>query len=179
LVLDKIVVMKEKDGAMEMTQHVKWMKEALLEAEKAMDHGEIPVASILVAGDKELCRGQTQVVRRGSIAAHGELFTLLEAKSAVFTADRPIALYTTLEPCLMCLGAAIQTGIDLLVYGMDAAPDGGTSLRDAIVNSGQSAPKIVPHILESEQVSLMKQFVIRHPNSPAIPYVQALLKKYS
>jgi tRNA(adenine34) deaminase len=158
--------------------HEHWMRSALELAVDAMKHGEIPVASVLVGGDHKIAEGQTQVRRRGSIAAHGELFTLLEAKGEIWTADRPLIVYTTLEPCLMCLGAMIQTGVDEVVYGMDAAPDGGTRYADAIKAGGQTPPKVTAHILEYEQVALMRDFLRMHPDSPAIPYVRDMLRAY-
>lgn len=158
--------------------HDYWMRLALDEAEKAMSFGEIPVATILVSNGKEIGRGQTSVRRKDSIVAHGELFTLLEAKSKVWTAERPLVMYTTLEPCLMCLGASMQVGIDTIVYGMDAAPDGGTRFAADIRKAGQTVPKIVPHVLENESVSLMRRFLIQYPNSPAVSYVKAMLGIY-
>lgn len=158
--------------------HEYWMRLALEEAKAAMEIGEIPVATIIVAGGKELARGQTQVKRRESIVAHGELFALLDVKNRIFTADRPIILYTTLEPCLMCLGATMQTGVDEIVFAMDAAPDGGTRYVDDILKGGQAVPKITAHILEDEEIALMKEFLERFPDSPAAPYVKDLLKPY-
>jgi tRNA(adenine34) deaminase len=155
-----------------------WMKLALDEAEKAMEFGEIPVATLLVAKDKELTRGQTQVRRRESIAAHGELFALLEAKGRVWSAEKPLIIYTTLEPCLMCLGAAIQTGVDKIIYGMKAAPDGGARYVDDISRGGQPAPAVIGGLYEQAEVELMKKFLEMYPNSPAAPYVRDLLNPY-
>lgn len=159
--------------------HEYWMRLALEEAKTAMEMGEIPVATVIVAGDEEFARGQTQVKRRESIVAHGELFALLEAKNRIYAAKRPLVLYTTLEPCLMCLGATMQTGIDEIVFAMDATPDGGTRYVEDIVAKGQFAPKITPHILEQEEVTLMLEFLKRYPDSPAIPYVKDLLNPYT
>jgi len=158
--------------------HDHWMRLALEEAEKAMSFGEIPVATILVANGKEIGRGQTLVVRKGSIVAHGELFTLLEAKGQVWTAERPLVLYTTLEPCLMCLGASMQVGIDTIVYAMDAAPDGGTRFAADIRKGGQTVPEIIPHVLENEAVALMRRFLIKYPKASAVSYVKAMLAIY-
>lgn len=159
-------------------QHEKWMRVALEEAETAMQFDEIPVASILVAGDHEISRGQTQVKRRESIAAHGELFTLLNAKGQIYSDNRPLIIYTTLEPCLMCLGACIQTGVDEIVFGMFARPDGGTRFVNDIIEGGQKAPEVTSGVLEMAQVDLMRTFLVRCPDSPATPYVRELLAAY-
>ena len=158
--------------------HEYWMKEALREAERAMANGEIPVAAILVSSGIELTRAQTQVFRQKSIVAHGEYFALLQASTAVWTAKRPLIIYSTLEPCLMCLGASMQAGVDEIVFAMDAAPDGGARYADEIVKGGQKPPKIVAHCLESESVALMRRLLVENPQQPAIPYVKEMLLKY-
>lgn len=164
---------------MDGSERVKWMRLALEEAKLAMEVGEIPVASVLVGGGMELGRGQTLVKRKESIAAHGELFVLLEAKGKIYSAKRPLEIYTTLEPCVMCLGAAMQTGVDRIIYGMDAAPDGGTRYVNEFRRLGQAAPEIISGVLVEEQVALMREFLKRYPNSPAAPYVRAMLEPYS
>jgi hypothetical protein len=72
----------------------------------------------------------------------------------------------------------MQTGVDKIVFGMKAAPDGGANLRDAVIQSGQNAPEIVGGVLENESLELMKKFAHRFPDSPAIPYVKAMIKPY-
>jgi len=155
-----------------------WMQLALEEAEKAMEFGEIPVATILVAGTKELTRSQTMVRRKESITAHGELFALLEAKGQVWSAERPLVIYTTLEPCLMCIGACLQTGVDKIIYGMKAAPDGGARYINDIAKGGQTPPEVTGGLMEEQSIILMRKFLDIHPNSPAIPYVKALINVY-
>lgn len=160
---------------MENKSHEYWMHLALEEAERAMQEGEIPIAAILVSNGKELGRAQTQVSRRGTLAAHAELLTILEINGKLWTAEHPLIIYTTLEPCLMCLGAAMQVGIDEIVYGMTAAPDGGIRFTDTIREKEQIPPKIIGHILEEKSVALMKHFLIENPNHPSVRYVHALL----
>jgi len=158
--------------------HEYWMRIALQEAEQAIANGEIPVAAILVADGQELARAQTQVSRRGSIVAHGEFFALLEAGARVWTAKRPLIIYSTLEPCLMCLGAAMQAEVDEVVYAMDAAPDGGTRFQNDIIRGNQKPPRITRHVLQEESVALMKQLLVVNPGQPAVPYVKAMLAAY-
>lgn len=154
-----------------------WMREALGDAEAAMEYAEIPVASILVGDGLEITRAQTQVRRRGSIAAHGELYAILDAKASIYEyAD--LTIYTTLEPCLMCVGACLQAGVKHVVFGMRAAPDGAASLSSAIRDSGQPAAEIEGGLLEEDSVALMVTFRERFPDSPAIPYVNAMLAEY-
>lgn len=159
-------------------EHDQHMREALKEARNAMSNGEIPVGSVLVAGSNIIGRGQTQVKRQDSIAAHGELFLILEARGAIFRCERPLVLFTTLEPCLMCLGAMMQAGVDRVVFGMKAGPDGGTRYVREIAAQNQIAPDVVGGVLEDEQVQLMKDYLMASPTSPGAPYVRELLGFY-
>lgn len=154
---------------------IHWMSLALEEASSAMEQGELPIGCILVAGGSELGRGQTQVSRTGSMTAHGEILTLLEANGRLFTCERPLELYTTLEPCLMCLGAAINCGVDRIIFALEARPDGGTSLSNAITKSGQQVPVIIPHVMREEARNLMRSFVDKNPEHFGLPYAKLLV----
>lgn len=153
-----------------------WMKKALEEAKKAMEQGEHPIGCVIVAGDTELTRGQTSVARYGTITAHGELLALKDAGWEIFSAGRPLIIYTTLEPCLMCIGAAMQCTVDEIVYAMPAIPDGGTKYMDSISNMGEKVPIIRSGVLFDEAVDLMKQNLVKNPNHAGIEYAKTLLK---
>lgn len=157
-----------------------WMGEALKLAKEGMEkYNELPIATILVANDKEIGRGVTANVRENGIIAHGELFVLLNAKRKLFSCERPVVLYTTLEPCIMCLGASIECGIDKIVYGMPALPDGGVCYADKIRGIKENIPEIIGGIMEKEEYELMQHFVKTHDeSSPAWYYVTNMLKDY-
>lgn len=154
------------------------MEEALALAEAAMEFGEIPVACFLVSENgTRVTSSQTLVRRRGSIAAHGELFAVLEAGDRIWSSGR-LAIYTTLEPCLMCLGACAQAEIDSVFFGMRAKPDGAGTVASEIAAHVANIPKVTGGFMESEAVSLMRSFVERWPDSAAIPYVNNMLSFY-
>lgn len=163
---------------MSAVEDEKWMNLALDEARLAMKNGEIPIAAILVSGGKELSRSQTMVSRKGTLAAHGELFALLEANGKLWAAEHPLIIYTTLEPCLMCVGAAMQVGVDEIVFGMEAAPDGGARYQEAIAKGGQKVPVVRGGVLEAECLTLMRRLPIELPSQPAVGYVKAMLAYY-
>lgn len=164
---------------MQRIDHEKWMRIALEEAEKALGEGELPIGGVLTSRDLVLATTQTSVKRRGSICAHGELIVLLETgDQKLFSADRPVHLYTTLEPCLMCLGAAMQCRVDNVIYGMRCAPDGGVALVETIQSIGQDVPSIVSGVLENECVDVFSRWP-HGPEHPAYGYVRAILSPYS
>ena len=151
------------------------MRKAIEEAELAMREGELPIAAILVSASGELARAQTQTGRKKSMAAHGELFAILDAGAKVFTAKHPLTIYTTLEPCLMCIGAAMQCQVDRIVYAMPADPDGGSRFVSTFAAGGQKPPEIQGGILAKEAVQLMKKFVKENPNHFGLGYAKSLL----
>ena len=154
----------------------KWMRVAIEEAKRAMEQGEHPIGTVLVGGDKILTKGQTSVVRHGTITAHGELVALRDAGWRVFSAERPLTIYTTLEPCLMCIGAAMQCGVDEIVYAMPAKPDGGTKYIKDIAKQGEQVPKIRGKVLLQEAIDLMKENITRNPDHPGLNYAKELLQ---
>jgi len=159
--------------------HQHWMRIALEEAERAMGSGELPIAAILVSNSEEVIREQTQVSRMGSMTAHGEVLALMRAGTKLFAGSKPLILYTNLEPCLMCLGAAMQCGVDEIVYGMDCAPDGGIRYVDCIKQGGQTTPRITRQVREAGSVELFRRFLLNNPSHFAVNYVRALLEPYT
>ena len=163
-----------------MRDDLYWMSEAIKLAEDGMkEYSELPIATILVANDKEIGRGVTANVREGGVIAHGELSVLLAAKRQVFTCEHPLVLYTTLEPCIMCLGAAIECGVDKIVYAMPAPPDGGVCYADGMRGIKEKIPEIIGGVLESNEYLLMKKFISTHDETnPAWYYVNQLVNDY-
>lgn len=156
-----------------------WMRQALGEGAEAVKNGELPIAAILVAGDSEIGRAQTQTGRRKSMTGHAEMWALIEAQREVYSKSRPLTIFTTLEPCLMCLGAAMQCGVDEIVYAMPAAPDGGTRFASEIAKSDQHFPVIRRGVLEPDAVKMMQRFVAEHPEHPGIRYARLLVAGFS
>lgn len=165
---------------MALNKDIYWMKKALELANEGMEaYGELPIATILVAGDTEIGRGVTSNVREEALIAHGELLVLLEAKRKALFCERPLVLYTTLEPCIMCLGAAIESGVDKIVYGMPALPDGGTCYAPKMIGVKEKIPEIIGGILEDEEYALMKKFMVTHDSSSsAWYYATQLMEAY-
>jgi tRNA(adenine34) deaminase len=98
-----------------------WMAVALDEAAAAPAHGDVPVGAIVVRRDEVLARRHNERELTGDPTAHAEVLALRDAAAAVgsWRLDG-CTLYVTLEPCLMCGGAALNARLPRLVYG---APD--------------------------------------------------------
>jgi tRNA(adenine34) deaminase len=94
------------------------MREALLEAEKAKKEGEVPVGAVLVKDENIIARGHNKPVSKNDPTAHAEIVAIRSAceKTQNYRLSG-CELYVTLEPCAMCLGAAVQSRIKRLVFG--------------------------------------------------------------
>jgi tRNA(adenine34) deaminase len=147
-----------------------FMKKALEQAEKALDAGEFPVGCVLVHQNRILATG----ARKGTIGNlpneidHAEMIALKRlAGMDINTSKKKIVLFTTMEPCLMCLGAIILGSISEVVYAYEDVMGGGTNcdltkLPSLYTNNPIS---IVPHILRQQSLELFKTFFQNPVNS--------------
>lgn len=95
-----------------------FMREALLEAQKAADNWEVPVGAVLVQNGKIVARGCNLVEELRDSTAHAEIICIREASNKLRSWRlSETTLYVTLEPCPMCAGAILQARIDTLVWG--------------------------------------------------------------
>lgn len=151
-----------------------WIQVATDLAATAMIEGEVPIASLVVAGGSELSRAVTEVHRVGSIVAHGEVAALRNAGNEIGQAERPLVVYTNLEPCLMCVGAALQAGVDEVVYAM-RAPDGAAKTAALLNSAGELSVVVRMAGDESASRSRFEEYVRRWPDAPGATYVRRLL----
>ena len=88
------------------------MKEALVQAKKALKKGEVPIGAVVVLGDEIIGRGYNQPITMKDPTAHAEIIALKEASNRLenYRLNEAI-IYTTLEPCLMCAGALVHARI--------------------------------------------------------------------
>src|SRR5258708_37229472 len=101
------------------------MLQALKEAKKAFDEGEVPVGAIITMKEKIIARGHNQVERLNDPTAHAEIIALTSAFNFLSSKYLPEAtIYMTVEPCLMCAGALFWSKIARVVYGTDDEKNG-------------------------------------------------------
>ncbi|MBX9693549.1 MAG: nucleoside deaminase [Cyanobacteria bacterium] len=107
------------------------MHDAITEARNGLEEGGIPIGSILVRQGKIIGRGHNRRIQFGDPTAHAEI-DCLRAAGRMKT-YRDTILYSTLMPCAMCAGAAIQFGVPLVIAGEDRT---FPSARQAMEESG-------------------------------------------
>lgn len=96
----------------------KFMKEALKEAKKAYDNGEIPIGAIIVKDGKIIARAHNQKEEKNDATKHAEIIAIQKASKKVqgWRLEN-CEMYVTLEPCMMCTGAIIQSRIKKVYIG--------------------------------------------------------------
>jgi tRNA(adenine34) deaminase len=113
-----------------------YMREALAEAEKAYQKGEIPVGAVAVKEGVIIGRGHNQKEELNDPTAHAEMTALRQAGQALggwrLTG---VTLYTTLEPCPMCAGALVMARAERLVYAVEDPKSGACGSVLDIVRS--------------------------------------------
>lgn len=103
---------------MELYTDEYFMREALKEAERALESNEVPVGAVVVCKNRIIARGHNQTERLTDATAHAEMLSITAAANYLGSKYlNECTLYVTLEPCVMCAGALHWTQLQKLVYG--------------------------------------------------------------
>ncbi len=98
--------------------HEEYMQEALIEAQKAAEMGEVPIGAVIVLEGKIIARAHNEMESRKDATAHAEILAIQRASEVVGNWRLTGAsLIVTLEPCPMCSGAIRLSRISELIYG--------------------------------------------------------------
>lgn len=134
-----------------------YMRMALGEARRAMEHGEIPVGAIVVAGGRITGRGHNLTETLHDVTAHAEMQAITAAaneRAGKYLDDA--TLYVTLEPCLMCAGAIGWSQLRRVVIGARDERRGYTSLTR--VSPFHPRAEVEWGVLADECAALMVEF---------------------
>lgn len=95
----------------------RWMRVALARADEAGALGEVPVGAVLVVDGGEVASAHNRTLSDCDPSAHAEIVCLRAAAASIGNHRLAGTLYVTLEPCAMCMGAALQARVEAVVYG--------------------------------------------------------------
>lgn len=136
------------------------MKQALQEADKALNADEVPIGAVIVMNEKIIARGFNQVETLNDSTAHAEIIALTSAFNFLgskYLSDATI--YVSVEPCTMCCGALYWSKIGKLVYGASDPKHGGLSLNVGMnKNILHPKTKVIKDILADDCAILLKDF---------------------
>lgn len=133
-----------------------FMKEALRQAEKAFEEGEIPVGAVIVADNIIIAKAYNQTELLNDATAHAEMLAITAAESHLGTKYlNECTLYVTLEPCAMCAGALYWTQIGKVVFAA-ADEKRGYTIHDK--NLLHPKTKLLKGVLEEQASKLVTDF---------------------
>jgi tRNA(adenine34) deaminase len=151
------------------------MEEALVEARRSLDVDEFPVGAVVVLGEEVVARAHWTGAASRRLLDHAELLALLEAERGGKVSRRQerqeATLYTTLEPCALCMGAAMSFLLGRIVFAAEAPVDGAANLPHVWAPPNGHPPDGVPYALpelaggvcREESIALIAEWAGRDP----------------
>ncbi|MEX0860187.1 MAG: nucleoside deaminase [Cucumibacter sp.] len=133
---------------------LKFFEAAYAEAQKGLAEGGIPIGSVLVRDGQIIGRGHNQRVQKGDAILHGEMDCLHNVGRQ--KTYRDTVLFTTLSPCMMCTGTAIQFGIPRVIVGESRNFKG---FQDLLSLSGSQ----VVDLDDARCIKMMGDFIAANP----------------
>ena len=160
-----------------------FMQQVLALAAKALEYGEFPIAAIVVLDEEVISQGTTSEQREKRYLGHAELVALEAADrlGLSFEARSRASLYTNLEPCLMCMGAAMSFFLGQLVYALESPGDGAVELvrgwaRKEDDLPGYQIPKIAGGLLRDESAMLFEEYASWKEPGPMRDWAETLAR---
>jgi tRNA(adenine34) deaminase len=158
-----------------------YMQQVLALAANALKTGELPIAALLVLDDEVIASAATAEKREKRFLIHAELLALEEADRLrlPMAVRRQVKLFTNLEPCLMCIGAAMSFFVGEIYYGLESPSDGAVNLvsnwrRKEEDFAAYQLPKITGGLLRQESIRLFEQYVAVQPPGPMHDWAKTL-----
>ena len=146
---------------MDRESDIKFMLEALKEAEKSANFDEVPVGAVIVKDGKIIARGHNLRERKNDPTAHAEIEAIRKAcKKLKSWRLEGCTIYVTIEPCSMCAGTLLWTRIQRIVYGASDPKGGalGSSYNLFEVKNINHKVEITRGVLENRCAELMTSF---------------------
>ncbi|MBP3941988.1 nucleoside deaminase [Sphingobacteriaceae bacterium WQ 2009] len=133
-----------------------FMRQALQEAQEALKLDEVPIGAVIVSNGKIIGKGHNLAERLKDVTAHAEMQAFTAAANYIggkYLTD--CTLYVTIEPCVMCAGAAYWTHISRIVYGAKDEKRGYSNFHDKLLHPKTT---VTAGVLEEECGELVKSF---------------------
>ncbi len=140
-----------------------YMKEALKEAQKAFLIDEVPIGAIAVVDKKIVARSFNLIESMKDATRHAEILIINELSKIYGRRLNDVTIYVTIEPCIMCAGALVQSRIKKLVYGARDKKFGGVRSLYEICEDKRLNHRIEVEelVLNEECARIMKEFFKR------------------
>ncbi|KHO61544.1 adenosine deaminase [Thermoanaerobacter sp. YS13] len=139
----------------------KFMEEALKEAKKSYELGEVPVGAVIVKNGEIIAKGHNQKESSNNATAHAEIIAIREACRRLGNWRlEDCSLYVTMEPCPMCAGAIVEARIKRVYIGTESPKEGAAGSVINILNNKDlgTSTEVYFGIMEEEAKGLLKKF---------------------
>lgn len=152
------------------------MEECISLAREAMRLGEVPIAAIVVWNDQVVGWGWNELNAKRDRTMHAEIAAFRDAAGRYPTNAEDLILVSTLEPCIMCAGAAMLCGVGSIVYGLRAPADGGMGRIKPPESPESKMPCVTGPMMEDVIFQLFEEWLRLHAEEgPQRKYVTQLL----
>lgn len=144
-----------------MKINTNYMEIALAEAQKAMEHGDVPIGCVIVRDGKIIAQNHNRVELDQDSTAHAELITIKEAQKSIdYKHLLDCDMYITLEPCPMCAGAIVLSRLSNLYIATKDPKSGACGSVMNITDNQLLNHRCLVHygIKEQESSELIKSF---------------------
>src|SRR5688500_3398445 len=138
-----------------------FLRAAIDEAKRGLSEGGLPIGSVLVRNDQIIGRGHNRRVQHGDPMAHAEIDCLTKAGRQ--RTDKDTVLYSTLMPCYLCSGAAVQFGVPKVIVGEAVNFPGGEGPGGRSPDFMRSHGIDVIDLHDDECIEMMARFIREHP----------------
>jgi tRNA(adenine34) deaminase len=160
-----------------------FMRRTLALAAEVLEAGEFPIAALVVHEGQVIASATASEQREKRFLGHAELVALEEAdrQGLSFEERRRAMLFTNLEPCLMCMGAAMSFFLGEIYYGLESPGDGAVALVQSWARReedipGYQIPRITGGLLREESIRLFAEYVSRRPPGPMRDWAEKLAR---
>jgi tRNA(Arg) A34 adenosine deaminase TadA len=149
--------------------HETYMREALREAESALSRGDLPIGAVVVYDGEIIARGANRYHSERSEISHAELNALRASFPFLFgrleRGRHPrCVVYTTVEPCPMCLGAIVMADIPNVVFGQADPNAGAAAMIEHLPYVRRHIENIVGGVLAAESADLWRRYSDPRPD---------------
>lgn len=152
------------------------MRECLDLARTAMRLGEVPIASVVAYEGKIIGWGWNELNAKRDRTMHAEIAAFRDAAGRYPIETQSLTLVSTLEPCVMCFGAALLSGVSDIIYALPAPADGGARRVSKPDSPEAKWPTLTGDVLADEARELFEQWLRDHPEAgPQKEFVTQLL----
>ena len=153
--------MRRDTSADHDTQHDPFLRAAIDEAKKGLSEGGLPIGSVLVRNGQIIGQGHNRRVQNGDPMAHAEIDCLTNAGRQATYADT--VLYSTLMPCYLCTGAAVQFGVPKVIVGESVNFPGGEGKWGKSPDFMRANGIDVIDLHDGECIEMMTKFIRENP----------------